>query len=152
MVSNDANADGKGGNDIAYIPASATDITLNTPAQYAALDAFITSQACLNSQRGSIMERGSCRQPWINTLDGRITKRIGTIRGQALEIIADFINFPVFKRRQTGGGFEGINMLTLARWDAANNRGVYNLALPTVSQNQVNTSRWRIQLGAKYTF
>lgn len=152
MVSNDANADGKGGNDIVYVPSSQTDITLNTPAQWATLDAFIASQPCLNSQRGKVMERGTCRQPWSNTLDGRVTKRIGTIRGQALEIIADFINFPVFKRRQTGGGFEGINMLTLARWDAANNRGVYNLALPTVNQNQVNTSRWRVQLGAKYTF
>ncbi|MBI4503187.1 MAG: carboxypeptidase regulatory-like domain-containing protein [Gemmatimonadetes bacterium] len=152
VVSNDANADGKGANDIVYVPRDAADITLNTPAQWATLDAFITSQACLNSQRGSIMVRGTCRQPWRNSLDGRLIKRIGTIRGQALELIADFINFPVFKTRQTGSGFENTNMLTLVRWDAVNNRGVYNLNLPTVSQNVINTSRWRIQLGAKYRF
>ncbi len=152
VVSNDANADGKGANDIVYVPKDQNDITLNTPAQWATLDAFITAQPCLNSQRGRIMERGTCRQPWRNSLDGRVTKRVGTIRGQKLELIADFINFPVFKTRQTGNGFENTNMLTLVRWDAVNNRGVYNLNLPTLDQNQINTSRWRIQLGAKYTF
>jgi hypothetical protein len=153
VVSNDANADGKAANDIVYVPRDINDISLtNATAQWPLLDTFISAQSCLNSQRGQIMERGTCRQPWVNSLDGRIIKRIGTIRGQSLQLIADFINFPVFKRRQTGNGFENTNMLTLARWDATNNRGVYSLQLPQINQNQIATSRWRIQLGAKYTF
>ena len=152
VVSNDANADGKGANDIVYVPRDQNDITLATPSQWAQLDAFITSQPCLNSQRGHIMERGTCRQAWQNSLDGRVTKRIKTLGSQSLDLIADFINFPVFKRRLTGNGFENTNMLTLSRWDAANNRGVYSLALPTIDQNQINVSRWRIQFGVKYTF
>src|SRR6185503_20216848 len=67
VVAQDVNADGKAANDIVYVPRDQTDITLNTPSQWAALDAFITSQPCLNSQRGKIMERGSCRQPWRNS-------------------------------------------------------------------------------------
>ena len=47
IVNGDANADGVNGNDLPFIPADASQITLADPTQFAALDDFIESQDCL---------------------------------------------------------------------------------------------------------
>jgi len=53
--------------------------------------------------------------------------------------------------RQTAT-FEEQNLLSLVGYDAVNNRGRYNLALPLRNAIQINSSRFRIQFGAKYSF
>ena len=44
-------------------------------------------------QRGRIMERGSCRNPWQKFVDLRLAKVIPTLSGQSLEVTADVFNF-----------------------------------------------------------
>ena len=52
-VNGDANADGINGNDLPFIPADATQITLVDPTQFTALSNFIDSQSCLKEARGA---------------------------------------------------------------------------------------------------
>ena len=103
----DANADGQTQNDLMYVPNNATDPNEilftgynGTPAQQAAATAqarafenFITNTDCLNSQRGRIMERNSCRNPWINQIDLSFAQSLRALRYQNLQVRLDIINF-----------------------------------------------------------
>ena len=84
----DLNADGSNSNDPIYVPRDAADMSeiilsgrSDTPgadnslaaqadrivAQQAALERFIERSSCLKTQRGRIVERNSCREPWSHT-------------------------------------------------------------------------------------
>jgi hypothetical protein len=167
VYSNDANGDGIIGNDLFYVPADQSDITLAAPADWDRLNAFIVSEQCLRDQRGGIMERGSCRNPWQKFVDLRIGKVIPTLSGQALEITADVFNFLNLVNKDWGinretSAFEQVNLLTMSTsaYDTrgtatqSDDRGVYVVpsALPALRRASVGASRWRIQLGGKYTF
>ncbi len=103
----DANADGQTQNDLMYVPRNATDPAEilftgynGTPIQAAAAAAqaqafenFISSTPCLNSQRGRIMERNSCRNPWINQIDVSFAQSLRALRYQNLQVRLDIINF-----------------------------------------------------------
>ena len=69
MLAGDPNADGFSpeegvSNDVVYVPRDAGDITLEDPASFARLDALIRRDPCLQHQRGQLLERNSCRNPW----------------------------------------------------------------------------------------
>jgi hypothetical protein len=172
-VSSDANADGLAGNDLVYVPMYSTDISLlyqplstspkvfDRPADWAALNAYINSEPCLNEQRGHIMRRNSCRNPWQTFLDARLSKTISTIGGQSLEISADIFNIPrllgsVLDNNwgvvKTTSGNENLTLLSLAGYSAAMGRGVYKLSLPILRQVSIDASRWKMQFGARYSF
>ncbi len=163
VINGDANADGVGGtnrefNDMFYIPRDANDITMYgaTPAaSYDSLASFIAGQDCLNTQRGQIMERNSCVNPWVNRLDARLSKVIPTFNGQMMILSLDVFNFlnmidSDWGLVRTTSVFEGQTIARLRGWDALNNRGVYSLALPIVNRVDPNSSVWRIQLAGKY--
>ena len=77
--SGDLNGDGRTSNDPLYVPTGVSDPKLPTfrphgchgsrADQAAAFDKFISSQHCLNSQRGTIMKRNCCQSPWTNEFD-----------------------------------------------------------------------------------
>nr|MBA3346232.1 hypothetical protein [Gemmatimonadales bacterium] len=170
IVNGDANADGINGNDLPFVPGDASQISLADPTQFAALDAFIESQACLRDARGGLLERNSCRNPWLNFLNARLGTSIPTIGGQGLDLSLDLFNVLNFLDRDWGlykqvSEFEaGPRFLNAVGFDAANNRPIYSFAAPrsieqTVygenpsgSPAGVNRSRWTVQLGAKYRF
>lgn len=161
IVNGDVNADGISGNDLPFIPADATQISLQDPAQFAALDQFISSQSCLADARGGLLERNSCRNPWINFLDARVTKFVPTVRGQTLELSLDLFNVLNFIDRDWGlvdrvSDFEqGPRFLNSVGFDAAANRPIYTFSAPATIERTIfglNSSRWRMQLGAKYRF
>src|SRR5690606_37394418 len=92
-VSGDVNADGISGNDLAFIPASQDQITLQDPSQYEALNNFVESQECLRSSRGGFVQRGACRNPWQNIIDMRLGWNAPEfVKGQHLELQADIFN------------------------------------------------------------
>lgn len=155
----DLNADGLAGNDLIYVPINSQDISLVNPAQWTTLNNYINAEPCLNKARGTIIQRTSCRNPWRTFLDARAVKSFRTIRGQSVEVMASLFN--VLSFLSIGGkinsttGFENANLLSLARYDAALGRGVYNLALPNNGNRlatDVNASRWKLELGARYIF
>jgi len=173
VVSNDINGDGFGGNDPVYVPRNRLDIAMDgngsgstqggfgTTAQqdsaYAILDAFINSEDCLREHRGTLLPRNSCRNPWMNFLNARLTKVIPTLRGHALEVTADLFNVLHFISSDWGlirstSTFEEANLVTRTGFDPVNQRGIYALSQPSLRRVDTGASRWRLQLGVKYTF
>jgi hypothetical protein len=91
----DLNADG-GVTDPVYVPRDAFDAAeialTGAPAeQRQAFEHFIRSTACLRRQRGRILERNSCREPWAHTTAGSIRQML-PIGRQALELQVDVFN------------------------------------------------------------
>jgi hypothetical protein len=108
----DLNADGSNANDPIYVPRDAFDpseITFSgrsdqadadnsLPAQaqrvvrqQAAFERFIERTPCLSRQRGRILERNSCREPWSHTTIASVRQTI-PIGGHALEAELDLFN------------------------------------------------------------
>lgn len=102
----DLNADGSNANDPIYVPRDAFDmdeITFsgrsNAPdadnsnvaqaerveVQQAAFERLIEGTECLRRQRGRILERNSCREPWSHTTIAAVRQPI-PIGGRALEL------------------------------------------------------------------
>lgn len=170
VYSNDANGDGIVTNDLFYVPRDQNDITLAVPADWDKLNAFIVSEPCLREQRGRIMERTSCRNPWQKFVDVRFSKGIALTNGQTFQVTADIFNFANLIKRDWGivretAAFQQVNLLTMVssgttQYDTrgtasqSDDRGIYTVpsALPALRRANVNSSRWRIQLGGKYTF
>jgi len=170
IVNGDANGDGISSNDAVYVPRNINDITLvpgsgsTVAADWAKLDNFINQEPCLANARGHILRRNTCRNPWVNFVNARLTKGVNTIHGQQMSVSVDFFNVLNFIDSNWGlvretNFFESINMLRLTGLDTrgtladpTDDRGRYSLALPGRQRIVVDNSRWRIQLGAKYTF
>ncbi len=83
--SGDLNGDGIG-NDLIYVPKDVNDANeiifvqngAYTPAdQAASFDKFISSNSCLNSQRGKIMGRNSCREPFHHVINLSLRQSLG---------------------------------------------------------------------------
>src|SRR5258708_10751008 len=106
----DLNGDGQAGNDPIYVPKNALDtaeIRIGTQVGASAVaagtftqdqvaakafDDFISSQPCLNKQRGSIMRRSSCFTPWTNRMDVSVRQAIPTVRGENFSAQLDVAN------------------------------------------------------------
>jgi hypothetical protein len=178
IVEGDANGDGFGEprfgqqtNDIVYVPRDAgpgEDVTLVVPgaeegewspapdSTYARLEEFIRSSECLREQRGTIMRRNSCRNPWRTSLDIRVSKSVPIGWGRRAELTADLFNVPNFLARDWGLVTEAspffveeIPMLRLVGYDVGRDRGTYTLALPSLRNQSGN---WRMQIGMHYEF
>jgi hypothetical protein len=159
-ITGDANADGAtafGGptfNDPMYVPRDAADITLAEPAQWETLDRYIRSRPCLREQRGQLLRRNSCRDPWVSIMNARLSKVVPTTGGQSIELIADLFNvLNLFDRDwAVRRAIPDTRILELVGYDAVNGRGIYvfDTRDPNVRDNEA--TRWRMQLGARYTF
>jgi hypothetical protein len=161
VTSNDANADGLTLNDLVYVPKYSSDISLFNPSDWTKLNNYINSEPCLNSQRGQIMSRNSCRNPWQSFLDGRVSKSFPTMHGQSVEISADFFNVPRLLGSildnnwgvvNTTSSNEDLVLLAASGYSTAMQRGIYKLSLPILRQTSVDASRWKMQFGMRYTF
>ena len=97
VVQGDANADG-------FWP-SATRRTMScmcrgtpptspwpTRRSFAALDRLIQNEPCLRAQRGRLLQRNSCRDPWVHETQARLSKRFRLADRRALEVTADLFN------------------------------------------------------------
>jgi hypothetical protein len=108
----DLNADGSNTNDPIYIPRSAYDPAeirfsavsdsvgadassgakaARVRLQQEAFERFIEGAPCLRSQRGRIMGRNSCREPWAHTTVASVRQAIPTA-GRALEVELQVFN------------------------------------------------------------
>ena len=108
----DLNADGSNANDPIYVPRNALDPlevqfsgfsdSLGADnsaaaqadrerAQRNAFEDFIERTSCLRHQRGQILERNSCREPWSNTTIASVRQAI-PVAGRAVEVQLDVFN------------------------------------------------------------
>lgn len=175
VIGGDANADGIGRgairNDIIYVPknvAPGGDISLVQfdnilgwiaahDSVYARFERFIQEETCLREQRGRIMARNSCRNPWFGTVNASVTKAFPTLKGQSLELtvyaynVLNLIHAEWGRSRLTSAG-PWVTALRLTGYDAEAGRGIYELAPVGRNEIQVPESRWQLEVSGRYVF
>jgi hypothetical protein len=164
VATGDPNADGfrptfEVSNDVVYVPRSAEDITMADPADWEGLDQYIRSEPCLQRQRSRLLERNSCRDPWVHETQARLSKRFQIAGRRAFEITADLFNVLNFisgdwglVRHTFGDVGNTVPLLDLLGYDVAKARGVYTFLPVKRSEIDLEASRWRLQLGASFSF
>lgn len=164
VITGDANADGiplgQLTPDIVYVPVDSADIVLDSAAKWGRLNNFINGEPCLQHQRGRILARNSCRNPWFGTLNARFSKGFPTAAGQSVELTADVYNVLNLVNRRWGlyrvtAPAPAWPMLRLRGYDTIAQRGIYEPTLPTlrdVQDLEGRWSRWLAELGIRYTF
>lgn len=158
MVSGDVNGDGWSTNDAVYVPKTQTDITLQNPSDWTALNDYITNEPCLQKARGTILPRNSCHNSWVSFLDMRLAKSIPTVNGQNVTVTVGVFNVLNLLNKNWGlvrqtSSFDTQNLLRAVGYDVANQRAIYTLSLPVKNYYSPysTASRWKIQLGLKYS-
>jgi hypothetical protein len=163
-ITGDANADGMPMSlfapDIVYVPLDSADIALDSAALWPKLNSFIEAEPCLRKQRGHILKRNSCRNPWFGTLNARLSRAFPTAAGQSLEITTDLYNVLNLLNRRWGlfratAPTPAWALYRLRTYDTIAQRGVYNLNLPElrdVQDFEGRWSRWLAELGIRYRF
>jgi hypothetical protein len=143
--------------------------------QAAAFESFISSTPCLNEQRGHIMTRNSCRNPWVNEVDLSLAQSLGKVGPKALEnlqVRLDVINFGNLLNKNWGrqafsdqgstcGQICSATLLLTHTGFAAPSGAVSNAnAIPVVTYNTLYTaynsnnlsSLYTMQLSLRYSF
>ncbi|MDH3295412.1 MAG: TonB-dependent receptor [Acidimicrobiia bacterium] len=157
----DLNADGTNGNDPIYIPTGVSDplIQFADPTQAAAFDTFISGESCLAEQRGSIMQRNSCRNPWQNFLDMSLRQELpyGANR-LTLEIslfnVLNLLDSDWGQVKSAGGGeFYTQTILNLDTADASGNP-IFSFNEPSerFTSNGRPINSWQLQFSARYNY
>jgi outer membrane receptor protein involved in Fe transport len=179
---NDINFDGQDGNDLLFVPADPSQIRfepyrapgttgasdrgqLVTPEQsWQNLNEFIERVSCLRSNRGQIIDRNECREPWYSRFDVRLAQSLRVAGRQNAQITLDILNFANLLNDQWGR-LEFVDnqadaLLRLSTSTGVNNnpdaqgRRVYQAFTPrsdifTISNLE---SRYQVQLGLRYSF
>ncbi len=108
VYASDVNADGYPGNaetldrfnDLVYVPAAPSDFP-GSLASTSHITALIGLEPCLAASRGGIMERNSCRSPWVNRLDLRLAQTL-RVHSREVRIIGDVVNLLNLLNRDWG--------------------------------------------------
>ena len=95
----DLNADGTNTNDPIYVPRSAFDASeirfggseAEVASQQSAFESLIDRTSCLRRQRGRVLERNSCREPWSNTTIASLRQTI-PVAERSVEAQLDVFN------------------------------------------------------------
>ncbi|MDQ6870524.1 MAG: carboxypeptidase regulatory-like domain-containing protein [Gemmatimonadota bacterium] len=174
VYGSDINGDGSTANDLVYVPTDArvaSEILFQqngnlTPAMQAdSLEAFISAHECLNSQRGKIMLRNSCRTPWTKFMNTSVRQSLPTLRGHNLILQLDIFNFLNLLNKNWGaqdlGSSNSPSLLTRRSAVAAPGQplkwanGAQSVFIFTPFQ-QFNTrnpqSNYALQMQLKYSF
>jgi hypothetical protein len=107
--SGDANGDGQSQNDLVYVPKDAHDpneilfngfsqpagsaAQIEAAAQADAFDRYIDRVPCLKKNRGKLLSRNACRNPWQNDVDVSVGQSLRAFGQQNLQLRLDVINF-----------------------------------------------------------
>ncbi|WP_291720248.1 TonB-dependent receptor [Bernardetia sp.] len=167
--------------EIVFSPITRTvngeEVVVTPEEQWQALDDYISNDDYLDSRRGDYAERNGSRLPFVNTLDLRLLQEfyIKTSNGTKhnLQFSLDIFNFTNLINKDWGRRYymsRPFQLLSLDRVDSSNGEFVPNFtfgsinssgAYETVSEPQdifniddsgVNSSRWQMQIGVRYTF
>jgi hypothetical protein len=176
--SGDLNGDGFTLNDAIYIPRRATDpnemlfrdftrpgtTTVVTAAQQAvAFDKFIDGAECLRSQRGQIMERNSCFNPWTNTVNLSLRQSLKTLGVGRLSLQLDVFNFLNLLNKEWGerptAGFGSQTLISYVTRAAGSMTGTSSIVpvhtfdpnYQRFLQNNLG-SNYQMQLQVKYSY
>ncbi|MCY3770966.1 MAG: carboxypeptidase regulatory-like domain-containing protein [Gemmatimonadetes bacterium] len=167
MYSDDVNGDGIRGNDLAYIPASRSDVSAEvTGDEWRAIDAFIDSDPALHAARGGIVQRNASRSPWRNRLDLRLIQQLPSIRNHHFELTLDVLNLANLVNSDWGQSrYVRFDAAGLFNFDGYDEQGRLDMDLRVRDANEDGSidredvfqttnlsSRWQVQAGVRYTF
>jgi outer membrane receptor for ferrienterochelin and colicin len=162
-VSGDLNGDGVRFNDRPFLfapedlPLAATGAAAEE--QRALYASYLNSRDCLSDYVGQVVPRNTCRFPWSNTLDLRLSKSIGTTRGQRAELQVDMFNV-LNGLNSDWGRVVGVfsanrNVLRAVRYDQATGRTLYAVPEGFGREDPLGTNlllQFQTQIGIKYYF
>ncbi|HEX8273425.1 MAG TPA: carboxypeptidase regulatory-like domain-containing protein [Longimicrobiaceae bacterium] len=126
-VDGDVNGDGLTFNDRAMV---SRDLQFSTAADRQKFEQLLDEFPCLADQEGRIARRNSCRNPWWNSLDMRISKDVRTFGRQRAELLVDVFNV-LNGINEDWGRFVTVatsatNVVRAERFDAATGKVVYS--------------------------
>ena len=174
----DLNGDGFQGNDLIYVPNDAHNTTeiqfrattgtsgQTVAQQQDAFENFIKGSSCLNSQRGKILARNSCRIPFTNVVDLAIRQNIPTLRGERLSLDVDIFNFGNLLNKKwgklpttpttTNSNVPLVTHVGYAGTDPKTAVPIVTFTVPTggeyVASNSFVSNFWRTQVSLRYSF
>jgi hypothetical protein len=165
---NDLRGDGSFGNDPLYVPANQGEIRFRqetvsgqviTPQMsWDNLNAFIEATPCLRENRGQVLTRNACRQPWSNRIDVRVAQSLGTIGNQRAQITMDILNFGNLLNNEWGRVQTApqTDALLTVRNRNPNAEGRAEMGAFVRSPEPFGianlSSRYQVQLGLRYMF
>ena len=141
-------------NDLIFVPANEGDVALAEGTTWAELDAYISEDPFLDAARGSIVPRNGSKGPWNQRLDIRISQDIKVGRSK-IQVSLDIENF--MNLLDDGAGVNrqaNFNNHSAINVDGVTDDGrwIYSLERPQRFFIQSLSSRWKAQLGARWTF
>jgi outer membrane receptor for ferrienterochelin and colicin len=173
--SSDLNADGYNTNDLFYVPNNALDPSeiqfrqqgSRSPATQAQdLENFINGSPCLRSQRGRIMTRNSCRNPFTHLVDVSVRQRLPAARFGDVSVQWDIFNFGNLLNKNWGKApftpatiNSNVPLVTHVGWSSNDLKTavpIVQFTPPAGGEYAVSstsaTNFWRSQLGLRIDF
>lgn len=160
VFDNDANGDGRFGNDLLYIPAGRGDVLFGSAAEEAAFWEFVANDDYLKGRYGSVAKRNGARGSWVNQFDIRISQELpGFMSGHKSELWVDILNVGNLLNEDWGQieevGFPGSRgVVEYGGVDPATGKYVYRFNTPDDKSiyDDRGISRWSLQVGFRYQF
>jgi hypothetical protein len=174
----DLNADGAVGNDPLYIPTRARDPNeiqfsgvssvagadntasaqaARVASQQDAFDAFIERNQCLRLQRGTIIQRNSCREPWSHTSIASVRQAVPVPGTHAVTVYLDVFNVLNLLSNRWGQYHVASPVLLSQVGETSGSNGfgqpvfLFDMARPQWTTLSTE-SAYQLQLGLRYSF
>jgi hypothetical protein len=160
VFDNDANGDGRFGNDLLYVPTGPGDVVFGSAAEEAGFWAYVESNDYLNSHRGQVVARNGDRGKDVNQFDVRVSQELpGFFGDNKAEVWLDILNVGNLLNKDWGKieevAFPGsLGVVEYGGIDAATGRYVYRFNTPDTTRiyDDRGISRWSVQVGFRYEF
>ena len=167
VVNGDINGDESNANDLAFVfdpadPATPPDVA--AAMQRVLVHPDNVAAGYLRENLGRIATRNGAFAPWNSRIDVRLSKRIGTFRGQAAELTVDVFNFANLLDRDWGGQYplpvgisnqnpvvQRVPLLHVIGFDPATERYLYSVN-ESFGVLQKQGDPYQMQLGMRYEF
>jgi outer membrane receptor protein involved in Fe transport len=177
VFTNDANGDGRSGNDLFYVPNAPGDVLFGSlsssgvftpdPAMENRFFEWLEQNQDLQRYRGGHVDKNGGRASWVNSFDIRVSQELpGFFNGHKSEIWLDIMNVGNLINSDWGhiydyGFFANRRVLTAA--GIYDGKYVYSnfdpsrVEPPTIANNSnsignTGVSQWSLQLGFRYKF
>jgi len=155
-------------NALIYVPADATEITLedsnnsgSTNDEWMTLDAIISGNEYLSSRRGQYAERNGTQGPWSHVIDLRVAQDFSVNawgKKHTFQATFDIFNFTNFLNKDWGNrNFASSNVQILQTATAGPDpvfrvldSGINNIK--QIDDRGIQSSRWQMQIGLRYSF
>ncbi|WP_378186196.1 carboxypeptidase regulatory-like domain-containing protein [Aquimarina sp. W85] len=142
------------------------NLILTSQQQWNALNSFIEGNDYLRSRRGTFAERNGDRAEWSHIVDLKFAQEFSINafgKKNTLEFTADIFNFTNLLNKEWGvrsfaGSFDAVNLLNFEGFETDGTTPTFSYDpdterdLDLVDDSGLNSSRWQMQIGLRYTF